>query len=143
MIVYKLDRAHQIMADARIREMNLVLSEIAPSLRILRDLLNQHKNTISEPNIDQYREELQQMVAEAIRLTHTIAANSQQLSSVTDRTGKQLTSMQEQIADGLKGQRLEPADSQAIQSTAETTAKRGVTASTNRSMRFTKTFTRV
>ncbi len=48
MIVYKLDKPTQIKADEQIRDMKVVLAEIAPTLRMLRDLLAEHKASVSE-----------------------------------------------------------------------------------------------
>lgn len=101
MIVYKIDQPTQLKANDQIRDMGAVLSEIAPTLRILQDLLKQHETSMSIPSLDSYREDLQTMIPEAIRLSHLIAVNSQRLASVSDQATKQLTTIDNVIQTAL------------------------------------------
>lgn len=107
MIAYKLDNPTRIKADQQIAQMGEVLAEIAPTLRILRGLINEHKTTISGTALGQYRDELQSMVNEAISLTHTIAKNAIRLSKVSDLAANQLSALEIQIAESLKARDME------------------------------------
>ncbi len=140
MIVYKLNQHTQIKADAQIKDMDAVLSEIPTTLCILRDLLNEHQQSISTKSIDQYRDDLSQMISEAIRISNIIAVNSFRLSSVSDQVAKQLAVFDTQIGDSLKGQ-SEASPSQQILKKDVTITQDDVLAPANAS-RFTKTFSR-
>lgn len=102
MIVYKVDKSTHVEANTQIKDMGSVLSEIAPTLRLLKELLAEHETAITSPSIDRYREELREMVAEAAQLAHHIAINAQRLSSVSDQASKHLVSLEEQIAGALQ-----------------------------------------
>lgn len=144
MIVYKLDKPTQMKADAQIKDMSSVLSEIAPTLRILRDLINDHQTSLYEKNINQYREELQLMITESIRLTHLIAINSQRLSTVSDIAAKQLSAVDDQIAAALKGRSIETVTPQS--QVSSTTSSPDITAAprpAQRQISFTKTLSRI
>lgn len=144
MIVYKLDKPTQMKADAQIRDMGSVLSEIAPTLRILRDLVNEHQTSLYEKNINEYREELQLMITESIRLTHLIAINSQRLCSVSDIAAKQLAALDDQVSAALKGRSIDTVTPQSQSDT--TTSTHDITAApraSQRPMSFAKTLSRV
>lgn len=102
MIVYKVDKSTHVEANTQIKDMGSVLSEIAPTLRLLKELLAEHEASITSPSIDNYRDELREMVAEAAQLAHHIAINAQRLSSVSDQASKHLVSLEEQISSALQ-----------------------------------------
>lgn len=102
MIVYKIDKQPHINANTQIRDMARVLEEIAPTLEMLQELLAKHSSTISSPSINNFREELQRNTYEAIRLTRTIARNSQKLASVSDQAGKHLSAIEEHFGATLR-----------------------------------------
>jgi hypothetical protein len=101
MIAYKVDLPTQLDANGKIKDMQPVLAEIATSLRILQDTLTQHQESFSTPSVDQYREDLARMVAEANRLAHLIHANSQRLAQVSVQASKQLVDYDVQIKNAL------------------------------------------
>lgn len=142
MIVYKLDPQTQVKADAQIKDMSTVLSEIPTTLRILFNLLSEHQQSISAKSIDQYRDDLSQMISEAIRLTHLIAVNSQRMSNVSDQVAKQLVAFETQIGDALKGQSAEASPAKQVLKKDVSITRDGVLAPSPAS-RFTKTFSRV
>jgi hypothetical protein len=140
MIVYKVDAPVQRKANAQIRDMAGVLSEIAPTLRILRDLIGQHQNSLSIDQIDKYRSDLRPMIDEAIQLTHMIAFNSQRLSSVSEQVTKQLDALNEQVSGTLQNSQLNeatPAKAPSTETSNEPTPPARASSS------FTKTFSRV
>lgn len=102
MITYKIDKATHAKANAEIKDMAAVLAEISPTLQILQGLITQQSSTISSPSIDNYRFELKEMIGEAIRLTYTIAENSQKLISVSDQAGKHLSAIEEHFGAVLR-----------------------------------------
>ncbi|CAN5640250.1 hypothetical protein BH23PAT1_BH23PAT1_4900 [soil metagenome] len=138
MIVYKLDKTNQKKASEEIKDMGAVLSEIAPTLRILQDLLAQHQQSLYEQNINQYRDDLLNMTSEAIRLTHLISVNSQRLHTVSDQVSKHLGTLDEQISNALQGRGLEPIPQPA----KEHPANRDIVSKTNRSNTFGKVLSR-
>ncbi len=101
MIAYKIDPNIQVEANTEIRDMDAVLSEIATTLKVLQNLLKQHESSVSVPSLDEYRHDIQNMIPEAIRLTHMIATNSRKLSSVSDQVTKQLASFDGQVRTAL------------------------------------------
>lgn len=121
-IVYKLDKPTQIKAGTQIKDMSAVLSELSPTLRLLRGLLNDHQVAISEPNINQYRNDLLRMTDEAIRLTHLIATNAQRLVGVSEQTAKYLSTIEEQIASALQGRNGEFTNETPAQHTTQASA---------------------
>ncbi len=143
MLVYKLNNATQVKADAQIKDMEAVLSEIAPTLRVLRDLLTEHQSSISEQNINEYRNDLLHSITEAIRLTHMIAINSQRLTTVSDYAAKQFAHIEGQIAEALKGRGVDTATSNQNTQVAKTSPASITTQNSSRAARFSKTFSRV
>lgn len=145
MIVYKLDKPIQMKADSQIKDMGAVLSEITPTLRILRELLVKHKASLSEKNIDHYREELLQMITESMRLTHLIAINSQRLITISDFASKQLSSIDNQIAGAFQGRPAEQTPAQAATTPAPNAkdSNQAATPRTARAMSFSQTLSRV
>jgi hypothetical protein len=101
MIAYKIEPKSQAEANDEIKAMDGVLSEIATTLKILQNLLKQHETSISVPSLDSYRQDLQNMIPEAIRLTHLIATNSRKLYSVSDQVTKQLANFDGQVRTAL------------------------------------------
>ncbi len=143
MIVYKLDKSVQIKASTQIKDMGGVLSEIAPTLRILRDLVIENQASISEQSVDQYREDLLQMIAEAIRLSHLITINSQRLCKVSDLAAKQLAVLDNQIIEALKGRNVEITENTPVPVETSNTQSLASASRTNNPMRFAKTFSRI
>ncbi len=113
MIIYKVDNQTQTEVSTQIKDMGAVLSEISPTLRILKELLSEHKTAISQPSIDKYREELLTMLFEAIRLTHQISINAQRLSSISEQATKHMATLENQIAAALQGRTMQAQDSRA------------------------------
>lgn len=101
MVVYKVDQQPHTKANNEIRDMGAVLSEIPATLRVLQDLLKQHESSISVPSLNRFRQDLQSMVPEAIRLTHFIAINSQRLSAVSEQAYKQLANFDINVRTAL------------------------------------------
>lgn len=101
MITYKIDQQSYVKANTQIRDMGAVLSEIAPTLRILQDLLKQHETSISIPSLNSYRQDLQNMIPEAVRLAHLIAVNSQRLSAASEQATKQLLNVDGMVRTAL------------------------------------------
>jgi len=95
MIVYKVDKQPHMSANSRIRDMAPVLTEIAPSLQILQDVIAKQGQTISSPSIDTFRHQLNRDIAEAIELTRAIAERSQKLAGVSDQAGKHLAALED------------------------------------------------
>lgn len=101
MIVYKIDQQPHTKANTEIKDMGAVLSEIAPTLRTLQELLKQHEASISIPSLNSFRQELQSLIPEAIRLTHMISINSQRLSMVSDQATRQLGTLDGSVRSAL------------------------------------------
>lgn len=115
MIVYKIDKTAHAKANAEIKAMSSVLAEISPTLQILQGLITQHSSTISSPSIDNYRYELKETIGEAIRLTYTIAENSQKLISVSDQAGKHLSAIEEHFGAVLRDKNTRASQIQQVQ----------------------------
>ncbi len=129
MIVYKVDPQTQTKSSSEIRDMGAVLSEIPTTLRILRDLLKDHESALSMPTINSFRQDILNMIPEAIRLTHLIAVNSQHLSAVSDQAAKQLGAVDANVRTAIVG--TSSAQTQATpQTQASTQQNRGNTTST-------------
>ncbi len=104
MIVYKIDRQTQASASTQIKDMSVVLDEMAPTLEILQKLLTEHGQSISTPTIDRYRIDLQQAIDSATKLNRDIAEKAQQLCSVSDQATKHLASIDEHFGAVLRDQ---------------------------------------
>ncbi len=94
MIVYKVDKQSQTKASTHIRDMATVLAEIGPTLKVLQETIVELEAGISSPSINHYRNELQQMIDQAIGLTHTITENSQKLAAVSDQATKHVVAIE-------------------------------------------------
>lgn len=101
MIVYKVDKQTQARTSSHIRDMDVVLSEIAPTLQTLQDLLNQLASSVSSPSINRYREDLQGAISQTIVLANVITKNTQKLVSVTDQAAKHLSVVEEHFGSLL------------------------------------------
>lgn len=97
MIVYKLDKSVHASASKQIKDMHQVLNEIAPTLEVLKQLLNEHGRSISTPTVDNYRAHLLQTVDYAIDVSKVISENAQQLCAVSDQASRYLITVDEQI----------------------------------------------
>ncbi len=128
MLVYKVDQTIQSKASSEIKDMGAVLSEIAPTLRILRDLLKEHEASLSVPSINSYRQDLLNMIPEAIRLTHMIAVNSQRLSTVSEQAVKQLGTLDMNVRSALVSNSAQTPQA-TTQTQASTADNKGTTTS--------------
>ena len=120
MIVYKIDKQPHVSASTQIRDMDRVLVEISPSLQRLQELMYQHDAAISSPTIASYRDELQDLISEAIDLTQMIAVRTQKLINASEQAGKHLGSLEEHLAAVLRNK---PIDS-VMEAPAEVTKAR-------------------
>jgi len=102
MITYKIDKQPNSAANTQIREMSAVLAEIPATLRVLRDVLNQHESAISAPSINDFRYQLEKMVEDAAETTKNIAELSQRLSAVSEQAGKHLAAVEEHFSAVLR-----------------------------------------
>lgn len=102
MIVYKIEKQAHARANNRIREMDAVLKEIAPTLEILSQLMAEHAETISSPTINAFRSDLQHRIAAAIADTSKIAEDTQRMITVSDQAGKHLTAIEEHFSTHLR-----------------------------------------
>ncbi len=103
MIVFKIESAEEKEINTAITEMKHVLAEIAPTLRILQDLLKKHADTISSPSIDTFRSDIVAMLPEAIHMAHHISTNSQILAGVSAQASKHLAAVETQARVSLVG----------------------------------------
>lgn len=102
MIVYKIDKQPHIQANTQIRDMARVLEEVAPTFELLQELVAKQSSTISSPSINNFRDELQRDIYEAIRLARKISESSQRLVSVSDQAGKHLSAIEEHFGAALR-----------------------------------------
>lgn len=103
MIVYTHDISKEKDVNKEIRDMSRVLAEIVPTFRTLEGLLNDHKDAINTPNLERFREDLQSMLPEAMRLAHLISTNSQLLASASSQASKQLVAVEDNVKNSLMG----------------------------------------
>ena len=102
MIVYKIDKQAHARANNRIREMDAVLREIAPTLQILSEILEEQKDSISSPTINAYRAELVQRINTSVNTTSKIAEDAQRLVAVSEQAGKHLSAIEEHFGAQLR-----------------------------------------
>jgi hypothetical protein len=101
MTVYKLDKTAADKLNARLRDMLPVLTEISPSLQILRKVLAEHQNALETPAINQYREELIEVLTQAIGYTYTVAEKVEQLTKASDQTARHLAALDDHFGNLL------------------------------------------
>lgn len=104
MIVYKIDKVAAQRTNNRIREMDAVLREIAPSLQILAEIVAEQGETMSSPTLNSYRSDLQHRIAAAIAETTRIAEDAQRLIAVSDQAAKHLSAIEEHFGTQLRSQ---------------------------------------
>ena len=103
MITYQIDKATMTNASSQIKDMAVVLKEIAPTLQILLNLLDEHEKSLSTPSVDAYRTRLKRLVADAITISKSIAEKSQQLCVAGDQAAKHLSAIEEHFGATLRG----------------------------------------
>ncbi len=113
MITYRIDKQPNIQTNTQIREMSAVLAEIPATLRVLLSVLREHESTISAPSINNFRDELQKMVEDAIASTANISELSQKLSAVSEQAGKHLAAVEEHFGAVLREQQQAAANRHA------------------------------
>jgi hypothetical protein len=107
MIIYKIDKQSHDKTNTQIKEMERVITEMSPQLQKLHELIIQHESTISSPSISNYRDQLQDLIVEAIDLTQVIALKSQKLVNVSEQAGKHLTSLEDNLGVVLRSNSIE------------------------------------
>ncbi len=103
MLTYQIDKAAQQKLTAEMRDISPVLAEIAPTLQILQEVINQHAAAISTPTINDFRNQLQDLILKATGLTRAISEDVKKLASVSDQTAKHLASIEEHFGAVLRG----------------------------------------
>jgi hypothetical protein len=102
MIVYKIDKQAHARANNKVKEMDAVLREVAPTLQILAEILTDQSESISSPTINAFRAELIQRVNAAVTQTAKIADDAQRLVAVSDQAGKHLSAIEEHFGAQLR-----------------------------------------
>lgn len=102
MIVYKIDKQAHSRANNRIREMDAVLREIAPTLQILAEIMEEQRESISSPTINAFRADLLERIRTSIASTGKIAEDAQRLAAVSEQAGKHLTAIEEHFGAQLR-----------------------------------------
>lgn len=102
MITYKIDKQAHAEASKQITDMQSVLAEIAPSLQLLLEAINRHEAAIASPSINNFRYDLQKMVADAINNSRSIAQNAQRLCNVSDQASKHLVAIEDHFGAVLR-----------------------------------------
>lgn len=110
MIVYKIDKQALNRVNNRIREMDAVLKEIAPTLQILAEIVAEQGETISSPTLNRYRSNLQHRIAAATTETARIADDAQRLIAVSDQAGKHLSAIEEHFGAQLQTRTAQPTE---------------------------------
>ncbi len=108
MIVYKIEKQAAQRINARIREMDAVLKEIAPTLQILAEIVAEQGETISSPTLNAYRSDLQHRLAAAVTETARIADDAQRLIAVSDQAAKHLAAIEEHFGTQLRPRQTAP-----------------------------------
>lgn len=107
MIVYKIDKQPHGRTNTKIRDMDAVLREIAPTLQTLGKLLDEQSSSISSPTLNAFRSDLQQRVAHAAVQTARIAEDAQRMVAVSDQAGKHLSAIEEHFGAQLRSRHVE------------------------------------
>lgn len=108
MIEYKIDAKSALAADSQLKDMRGVLQEIAVSYALVLDTLEQHRQSISSPSIDAYRQDLRRQLNNAILSAKNIVDSTQKLAIVCEEATKHLTAFEEHYSAALQKQ-LQPA----------------------------------
>lgn len=108
MIVYKIDKQALQRINTRIREMDAVLKEIAPTLQILAETVAEQGETISSPTLNMYRTDLQHRLAAAVAETARLADDAQRLIVVSDQAAKHLSAIEEHFGTQLRPRSAAP-----------------------------------
>lgn len=112
MIVYKIDKQSHARANNRIREMEAVLQELAPTLQILSEILSDQSETISSPTINAFRADLQQRINTLVPQVSKVSSDAQRLVAVSDQAGKHLTAIEEHFGAQLRNTPSNPSPAQ-------------------------------
>jgi hypothetical protein len=133
MIVYKLDSEQERDSSVAINDMAAVLAEIAPTFRILEELLSKHEASLSTPSINRFRKDLQNMLPEAIHMAHLISTNSQILAGVSQQASKQLAAVEANAKSSMIGtsEPVKESTNRPVRRVEGTTAPRNNTESRN------------
>ncbi len=110
MIVYKIDKQAHARANNRVREMDAVLRELAPTLQILSEILSEQSEAISSPTINAFRADLIQRINIAVTQTSKIAEDAQRLVAVSDQAGKHLSAIEEHFGAQLRNPAAAPSN---------------------------------
>lgn len=84
--------------------MDPILKEIPKTLETLEQLLMQQGSSISSPSINNYREELLQLINGTIKMSTTLAENTQKLAAVSEQASKYLASVEDHSNSALRSQ---------------------------------------
>jgi hypothetical protein len=107
MIVYQIDKSSLRQLNASIKELSPVLAEISPTLQTLLEVVNQHAAAISTPTVNEFRNELIEVIQKAIGLTRATTEDIHKLVSVSDQAGKHLAAIEEHFGGVLRGTQKE------------------------------------
>lgn len=110
MIVYKIDGQGVNRTNSQLRDIDPILKEIPATLDSLRQLLSQQASTISSPSINNFREELLQLINGTIKMSTALAENTQKLVAVSDQAGKYLSSVEDHSGTALRTQNTKSID---------------------------------
>ena len=102
MITYQIDRKALHKLNTEIREMSPVLAEISPTLQTLLDMVSRHASTINTPAINEFRNDMQDVLTKAIGMTRAIVEDTQKMVSVSEQAGKHLAAIEEHFGTTLR-----------------------------------------
>ncbi len=102
MIVYKVDKLPNAKANSQIHDMSNVLKEVATTWQVLKDAIDQQESALSSPSINNFRNDLQLMISDGIRLAEAIAENSEKLVMVSEQASKHLTAIEDHFSAALQ-----------------------------------------